>query len=81
MARLGLVFGHNYVSVDTHAEATAHFFEAVEKQVTAAGGVESRLAVVTTHGDKMGLRRVVEAAQTFGHGQNLYASQMNVSDG
>jgi hypothetical protein len=54
-----------------HGEVTAHFFEAVEKQITGAGSIEPGLAVITTHGDEVGLRGMVEAAQAFSHERNL----------
>jgi hypothetical protein len=49
------VFGHDYISIDTHAETAAHFFQSENEQITSVRCVEPGLTVITAEREEVRL--------------------------
>ncbi len=61
------VLRHNYITPDNELIFVSDFFEDFEKQITATGGGEKRLMVVTTASDEVFVVAGMKPLQTFGH--------------
>jgi hypothetical protein len=68
------VFGHHYISIDTHREATAHAFKTNDEQGVCLGIDEFLFTSVTAESNEVRLSGLMKAPETRRHELTLVES-------
>ena len=65
------MFRHDYIARNNELVFHSDFFENLQKEIFAAGGLQKLAPVITTAGNEMEFTTAMKSPQSFRHGDNI----------